>query len=76
MTWNHWLLLQNRNRSNLHMITEELQDPSKNLPRAIMIGIPLVTFCYVAVNIAYLTVLSPEEMIASSAVAVVYYIIF
>lgn len=58
------------------MITEELQDPSKNLPRAIMIGIPLVTFCYVAVNIAYLTVLSPEEMIASSAVAVVYYIIF
>ncbi len=57
------------------MITEELQNPSVNLPRAIMIGVPLVTVCYVAVNIAYLTVLSPEEMIASNAVAVVHIII-
>lgn len=36
-----------------------------------MIGIPLVTVCYVLVNIAYLTVLSPAEILTSSAVAVV-----
>ncbi len=53
------------------MITEEIENPSVNLPRAIMIGMPLVTICYVSVNIAYLTVLSPEEMISSPAVAVV-----
>lgn len=36
-----------------------------------MIGIPLVTGCYVLVNIAYLAVLSPAEIMTSSAVAVV-----
>ena len=43
----------------------------RDLPRSIMIGIPLVTVCYVLVNIAYLTVLSPAEILTSSAVAVV-----
>ena len=36
-----------------------------------MIAIPLVTGCYVLVNIAYLTVLSSAEIAHSSAVAVV-----
>ena len=36
-----------------------------------MIGIPLVTVCYILVNIAYFTVMSPGEMLASSAVAIV-----
>lgn len=53
------------------MITEELKNPYVNLPRAIMIGIPLVAFVYLSANIAYLTVLSPQMMIESSAVAVV-----
>lgn len=44
---------------------------NSNLPRAIMIGIPLTTACYVMVNVAYLAVLSPAEMMASEAVAVV-----
>ena len=43
----------------------------RDLPMSIMIGIPLVTVCYVLVNIAYLAVLSPAEIMASSAVAVV-----
>lgn len=59
------------NRNNLNYITEELKNPYVTLPRAIIIGIPLVTVCYLAVNVAYLTVLSPDEMVASSAVAVV-----
>lgn len=36
-----------------------------------MIGIPLTTVCYVMVNVAYLAVLSPIEMMESEAVAVV-----
>ena len=56
----------------MNFITEELKDPYVNLPRAISIGIPLVTVCYVLVNVAYLTVLSPEDIISSSAVAVVF----
>ena len=36
-----------------------------------MIGIPLTTVCYVMVNVAYLAVLSPTEMMESEAVAVV-----
>jgi hypothetical protein len=36
-----------------------------------MIGIPLTTACYVMVNVAYLAVLSPTEMMQSEAVAVV-----
>ena len=36
-----------------------------------MIGIPLTTICYVMVNVAYLAVLSPTEMMESEAVAVV-----
>ncbi len=52
-------------------MTEEIKNPDVNLPRAIIFGIPLVTICYLAVNVAYLTVLSPQEMINSDAVAVV-----
>ena len=57
--------------NNLNYVTEEIKDPSKNLPRSIMIGIPLVTLCYALINISYLAVMSPLEMIESEAVAVV-----
>lgn len=43
----------------------------RDLPLSILIGIPLVTGCYVLVNIAYLAVLTPAEIKLSSAVAVV-----
>lgn len=41
-----------------------------NLPRALMIAIPMVTILYLLVNISYLIVMTPTEMISSSAVAV------
>ncbi|ETE64658.1 Large neutral amino acids transporter small subunit 2, partial [Ophiophagus hannah] len=56
----------------LNYVTEELVDPYKNLPRAIFISIPLVTFVYVFANVAYVTAMSPEELLASNAVAVTF----
>lgn len=55
----------------LNFMTEELQNPYKNLPRAIYISLPLVTIIYVLANMSYLAVLSPAQMIASEAIAVV-----
>ncbi|XP_072013337.1 b(0,+)-type amino acid transporter 1-like [Amphiura filiformis] len=56
--------------NQLNFATEELINPAKNLPRAIMIGVPLVALVYLTCNVAYFTVLSPEELLASPAVAV------
>lgn len=57
--------------NNLNYVTEELKNPIRDLPLAIMVGIPFVTCCYVMVNIAYLTVMTSAEIAQSSAVAVV-----
>lgn len=43
----------------------------RNLPRAIYISIPLVTLVYTMTNIAYFSSMTPEELLASNAVAVV-----
>ncbi|RZF43656.1 hypothetical protein LSTR_LSTR009253 [Laodelphax striatellus] len=58
--------------NNLNYVTEEIKKPSKNLPRSIMIAIPLVTLCYVLINISYLAVMSAAEMEESEAVAVTF----
>lgn len=56
----------------LNFMTEELRDPYKNLPRAIYISLPLVTAIYVLANLSYLAVLTPQQMIASEAIAVTF----
>lgn len=43
----------------------------RNLPRAIYVSIPLVTLVYTLTNIAYFSSMTPEELLASNAVAVV-----
>ncbi len=57
--------------NNLNYVTEEIINPRRNLPLSIVVAIPLVTVCYVLVNMAYLAVMSPSEMMISDAVAVV-----
>ncbi|XP_003962365.1 b(0,+)-type amino acid transporter 1-like [Takifugu rubripes] len=56
--------------NNLNYVTEELKRPEVNLPRAIIIAISLVTGLYLLVNVSYLTVMTPRELVSSSAVAV------
>ncbi|XP_030575463.1 b(0,+)-type amino acid transporter 1-like [Archocentrus centrarchus] len=55
---------------NLNYVTEELNRPEVNLPRAVLIAISLVTTLYLLVNVSYLTVMTPKELVSSSAVAV------
>ncbi|XP_041043365.1 b(0,+)-type amino acid transporter 1 [Carcharodon carcharias] len=56
--------------NNLNYVTEEIRRPEVNLPRALLISIPLVTLLYVMVNVSYLAAMSPNEMMKSGAVAV------
>ncbi|KAK7142826.1 hypothetical protein R3I94_012243 [Phoxinus phoxinus] len=55
---------------NINNVIEEVKRPEVNLPRALMIAVPMVTILYLLVNVSYLVVMTTTEMISSSAVAV------
>ncbi|XP_045593137.1 Y+L amino acid transporter 2-like [Procambarus clarkii] len=57
---------------SLTYVTEELKDPSRNLPRAIAISMSIVSVIYTLTNVAYYAVLTPAEILSSSAVAVTF----
>ena len=50
-------------------ITEELQNPERNLRLAIITGIPFVIVCYLLVNLSFMSVLTHHEIANSSTVA-------
>ncbi|XP_071477565.1 cystine/glutamate transporter-like [Diadema antillarum] len=54
----------------LMFITEEVKNPARNIPLAVIISMIAVTSIYLLTNVSYLTVLSPVEIIHSNAVAV------
>ncbi|XP_069092098.1 b(0,+)-type amino acid transporter 1-like [Pleurodeles waltl] len=41
-----------------------------NLPRAVLIAIPLVTCVYILVNVSYFAAMTPSELLSSGAVAI------
>ncbi|XP_063951515.1 Y+L amino acid transporter 2-like isoform X2 [Lytechinus pictus] len=53
-------------------ITEEVKSPARNIPLSIVISMSLITAVYLMTNVAYLTLLSPNEILASDAVAADY----
>ena len=54
-------------------LAEELELPlKKTIPRSMALGFVAVTLTYVLTNVAYLTVLNPQEMLTSEAVAVTF----
>jgi APA family basic amino acid/polyamine antiporter len=52
-----------------NFIAEEIVEPERNLPRALVIGVAIVIAVYVLTNIAYLRVLGVDGLAASTAPA-------
>jgi basic amino acid/polyamine antiporter, APA family len=55
-----------------HMVTyaaEETHAPAKTIPRALVIGIGIVTLCYLGLNGAYVSVLPLDQVIHSQRIA-------
>ncbi|VDP44902.1 unnamed protein product [Schistosoma curassoni] len=57
--------------NNLNCMVEEMRNPRKHLPIAIVVSCLLVTLFYTAANVAYVTVVPVAEMLTTRAVAVV-----
>jgi APA family basic amino acid/polyamine antiporter len=55
-----------------HMVTytaEETIDPTRTIPRSLMIGVVVVTLCYIGLNAVYLRVLPIDAVIKSTRIA-------
>jgi len=50
-------------------IAGEIENPARNLPRANVIGVIVVVGLYLSLNLAYLWVLTPDQVARSSALA-------
>ncbi|XP_078509542.1 cystine/glutamate transporter-like [Lissotriton helveticus] len=50
-------------------VTEEIVNPERNIPIAVIVSVSIVTVAYVLANVSYYTFLTVEEVLASKAVA-------
>lgn len=55
--------------NNVSMVSSEIRDPQRNLPRSLILGTSAVIATYILINIAYFYVLSPSEVAGSQRVA-------
>jgi APA family basic amino acid/polyamine antiporter len=54
---------------NANFVVEEMRDPERNLPRAILLGVVIVIVVYVSANVAYVHVLSAPVLAATETPA-------
>jgi basic amino acid/polyamine antiporter, APA family len=54
---------------NSNFVVEEVRDPARNLPRAILIGVAIVIAVYLAANVAYVHVLTAPALAATTTPA-------
>ncbi len=55
--------------NNVNMVSSEIEDPRRNIPRALILGTALVAALYLAANLAYFFVLTAAEVASSDRVA-------
>ena len=55
--------------NNVSMVSSEIQNPQRNLPRALILGTLVVILTYVTINVAYFHVLTAAQVAASNRVA-------
>lgn len=55
--------------SNLNLVALEMTNPSRDLPRVMLIGVTLTTFFYLLMNVAYFSVLTSSEYIGIETVS-------
>ncbi len=55
--------------NNLSMVAGEVENPQRNIPRALIYGTLLVIAVYVLANLAYFYVLAPEQATATQTIA-------
>ncbi|XP_011672963.2 cystine/glutamate transporter [Strongylocentrotus purpuratus] len=53
-------------------ISEEVKNPARNIPLSIVISMSMITMVYLMANVAYFTLLSPTQILTSTAVAADY----
>ncbi len=55
--------------NNVSMVSSEIRDPQRNLPRALILGTIAVIATYLVLNVTYFYVLSPAQIASSHRVA-------
>ncbi|MGA8028892.1 MAG: amino acid permease [Bryobacteraceae bacterium] len=55
--------------NNVSMVSSEVRDPQRNLPRSLILGTSAVIATYLLINVAYFYVLTPGQVASSHRVA-------